>query len=63
MSNIYRRLHPEEPAYTVTGRGGGGTHMYHYDEPRALTNREKRRKVRLTRVGRNKGIKEQKHVL
>ncbi len=35
MSNIYRRLHPEEPAYTVTGSGGGGTHMYHYDEPRA----------------------------
>lgn len=22
---------------------GGGTHMYHYDEPRALTNRERAR--------------------
>ncbi|SEM35830.1 DNA (cytosine-5)-methyltransferase 1 [Mesobacillus persicus] len=43
MSNIYRRLHPETPAYTVTGSGGGGTHMYHYEEPRALTNRERAR--------------------
>jgi DNA (cytosine-5)-methyltransferase 1 len=43
MSNIYKRLHPDMPAYTVTGSGGGGTHMYHYDEPRALTNRERAR--------------------
>src|SRR5699024_9545603 len=43
LSNIYRRLHPDEPAYTVTGSGGGGTHMYHWDEPRALTNRERAR--------------------
>lgn len=43
LSNIYRRLHPEEPAYTVTGSGGGGTHMYHWSEPRALTNRERAR--------------------
>jgi DNA (cytosine-5)-methyltransferase 1 len=43
MSNIYRRLNPDKPAYTVTGSGGGGTHMYHYDEPRALTNRERAR--------------------
>jgi DNA (cytosine-5)-methyltransferase 1 len=43
MSNIYRRLDSSEPAYTVTGSGGGGTHMYHYDEPRALTNRERAR--------------------
>lgn len=43
LSNIYKRLHPELPAYTVTGSGGGGTHMYHYDEPRALTNRERAR--------------------
>jgi DNA (cytosine-5)-methyltransferase 1 len=43
MSNIYKRLSPEEPAYTVTGSGGGGTHMYHYSEPRALTNRERAR--------------------
>jgi len=43
MSNIYKRLHPDEPAYTVTGSGGGGTHMYHYNEPRALTNRERAR--------------------
>ena len=43
LSNIYKRLDPNTPAYTVTGSGGGGTHMYHYDEPRALTNRERAR--------------------
>ena len=31
------------PAYTVTGSGGGGTHIYHWKEPRALTNRERAR--------------------
>ena len=41
MSNIYKKLHPSKPAYTVTGSGGGGTHMYHYKFPRALTNRER----------------------
>ncbi|EYT48915.1 DNA cytosine methyltransferase [Brachybacterium muris] len=43
LSNIYRRLDPDSPAYTVTGSGGGGTHMYHWNEPRALTNRERAR--------------------
>lgn len=43
MSQIYRRLHPDQPSYTVTGSGGGGTHMYHWEEPRALTNRERAR--------------------
>lgn len=43
LSNIYKRLNPDLPAYTVTGSGGGGTHMYHYDTPRALTNRERAR--------------------
>lgn len=43
LSQIYRRLHPEEPSYTITGSGGGGTHGYHYDEYRALTNRERAR--------------------
>jgi DNA (cytosine-5)-methyltransferase 1 len=43
MSQIYRRLHPDQPAYTVTGSGGGGTHMYHWSYPRALTNRERAR--------------------
>lgn len=43
LSQIYKRLHPDEPAYTVTGSGGGGTHIYHYKEPRALTNRERAR--------------------
>ncbi|MBY0001443.1 DNA cytosine methyltransferase [Priestia aryabhattai] len=43
LSNIYKRIHPDYPSYTVTGSGGGGTHMYHYDEPRALTSRERAR--------------------
>lgn len=43
LSNIYKRLDPNRPAYTVTGSGGGGTHMYHWEEPRALTNRERAR--------------------
>ena len=43
LSNIYRRLLPDVPSYTVTGSGGGGTHMYHWEEPRALTNRERAR--------------------
>lgn len=43
ISQIYRRLDPEKPAYTVTGSGGGGTHIYHYKELRALTNRERAR--------------------
>lgn len=43
ISQIYKRLDPNLPAYTVTGSGGGGTHMYHWEEPRALTNRERAR--------------------
>lgn len=43
LSSIYKRLHPDKPAYTVTGSGGGGTHIYHWSEPRALTNRERAR--------------------
>lgn len=43
MSHIYRRLHPDRPSYTVTGSGGGGTHVYHWKEHRALTNRERAR--------------------
>ena len=43
ISQIYRRLMPDKPAYTVTGSGGGGTHVYHWSEPRALTNRERAR--------------------
>ena len=43
ISSIYKRLDPEKPAYTVTGSGGGGTHVYHWSENRALTNRERAR--------------------
>jgi DNA (cytosine-5)-methyltransferase 1 len=43
ISQIYKRLDPTKPSYTVTGSGGGGTHVYHWDEPRALTNRERAR--------------------
>lgn len=41
MSHIYKKLDEKKPAYTVTGSGGGGTHMYHYKFNRALTNRER----------------------
>ena len=43
ISQIYKRLDPSKPAYTVTGSGGGGTHIYHWSENRALTNRERAR--------------------
>lgn len=43
LSQIYRRLDPDKPSYTITGSGGGGTHGYHWSEPRALTNRERAR--------------------
>lgn len=43
ISQIYKRLDPNRPSYTVTGSGGGGTHVYHWEEPRALTNRERAR--------------------
>jgi len=43
ISQIYKRLDPKKPAYTVTGSGGGGTHVYHWEENRALTNRERAR--------------------
>ena len=43
LSQIYKRLHPKKPSYTLTGSGVGGTHGYHYKEPRPLTNRERAR--------------------
>lgn len=43
MSQIYKRLDPTRPSYTITGSGGGGTHGYHWKENRALTNRERAR--------------------
>jgi DNA (cytosine-5)-methyltransferase 1 len=43
LSQIYKRLEADKPSYTITGSGGGGTHVYHWREPRALTNREKAR--------------------
>ena len=43
ISQIYKRLDPNKPSYTVTGSGGGGTHVYHWSEDRALTNRERAR--------------------
>ena len=38
ISQIYKRLDPDKP-----GSGGGGTHVYHWKENRALTNRERAR--------------------
>lgn len=43
MSNIYRRLDRSKPSTTIIAGGGGGTWGYHYQEPRALTNRERAR--------------------
>ncbi len=43
MSHIYKRLVADAPSYTVTGSGGGGTHIYHWEEPRPLTNHERAR--------------------
>ncbi len=43
LSQIYKRLDPNKPSYTITGSGGGGTHVYHWSVPRALTNRERAR--------------------
>lgn len=42
ISQIYRKLDPAKPAYTVTASGGGGTFMYHWTD-RELTNRERAR--------------------
>lgn len=42
ISQIYRKLDPCKPAYTVTASGGGGTFMYHWTN-RELTNRERAR--------------------
>ena len=41
ISQIYRKLDPDKPAYTVTA-AGGGTFMYHWTD-RELTNRERAR--------------------
>lgn len=42
ISQIYKKLDPDKPAYTVTAAGGGGTFMYHWTD-RELTNRERAR--------------------
>lgn len=43
ISQIYRKLDPKKPSYTVTASGGGGTFMYHWEGNRELTNRERAR--------------------
>ena len=43
ISHVYRRLDPDQPSYTIIANGGGGTHGYHYAEPRRLSNRERAR--------------------
>jgi len=42
ISSIYKKLEQDKPAYTVVGSGGGGTHMYHWDN-RPTTDRERAR--------------------
>jgi DNA (cytosine-5)-methyltransferase 1 len=43
ISHVYKRLDPDKPSYTIIAAGGGGTHGYHYLEPRRLSNRERAR--------------------
>jgi len=43
ISHVYRRLKLDEPSKTIIAAGGGGTHGYHWPEPRPLTNRERAR--------------------
>lgn len=42
ISQIYRKLDPDKPSYTITASGGGGTFGYHWTD-RELTNRERAR--------------------
>lgn len=42
ISQIYRKLNPDKPSYTMTASGGGGTFGYHWTD-RELTNRERAR--------------------
>lgn len=42
ISQIYRKLDPNKPSYTMTASGGGGTFGYHWNN-RELTNRERAR--------------------
>jgi DNA (cytosine-5)-methyltransferase 1 len=42
ISQIYRKLDPNKPSYTLTASGGGGTFGYHWTN-RELTNRERAR--------------------
>ena len=42
ISQIYRKLDPSKPAYTVTAAGGGGTYMYHWTD-RELMDRDRAR--------------------
>lgn len=41
--NTYRKLDPDQPSWTVLATRGGGSDLYRWDEPRALTNRERAR--------------------
>ena len=42
ISQIYRKLDPDKPSYTITAAGGGGTFGYHWTD-RELSNRERAR--------------------
>lgn len=43
FSQIYRKLDPDKPSYTLTANGGGGTWGYYWEGARELTNRERAR--------------------
>ncbi len=36
----YRRIHPDRPSFAILASGGAPELLWHYDEPRPLTNRE-----------------------
>lgn len=43
FSQIYRKLDPDKPSYTLTANGGGGTWGYYWEGAREITNRERAR--------------------
>src|SRR5262249_58615899 len=38
ISHVYRRLHPDQPAYTIVADGGCSTIGYHHIQPHTFSN-------------------------
>ena len=43
QNDVYRRLRPDRPSYTIIATSGGGKPLFHWKEDRSLTNRERAR--------------------